>query len=98
MRAITGSIDPGLVRSVLDAIAKVRPDVLHLEGGGLAALLRSTAQQWPAASLRARLEGAALSGVRRLLCAGRANLGSGCCRRWRGGMSVDGLEMRIESW
>jgi polysaccharide biosynthesis protein PslH len=48
MRAITGSIDPALTRMVLDTIAKVLPDVLHLEGGGLAALLRSTAQQLPA--------------------------------------------------
>ena len=42
---ITGAIDPALARFAGDAIASVRPDVLHLEGGGLAALLRSTARR-----------------------------------------------------
>lgn len=46
-RAITGAIDPALDRFVSDALAKVRPDVLHLEGGGLAALLRSTPRGLP---------------------------------------------------
>ena len=47
MRAITGAIDPALARFTSDAVAKVRPNVLHLEGGGLAALLRSTTQGLP---------------------------------------------------
>ena len=47
MRALTGGVDPALTRLVLDTIAKVRPEVLHLEGGGLAALLRSTAPRLP---------------------------------------------------
>ena len=47
IRGLTGGVDPALTRLVLDVTAKVRPDVLHLEGGGLAALLRSTAQRLP---------------------------------------------------
>jgi glycosyltransferase involved in cell wall biosynthesis len=47
MRAITGGIDSALARFTIDAIARVRPDVLHLEGGGLAALLRSTPRGLP---------------------------------------------------
>ena len=39
MRTITGAPDRTLVRFISDAVAKVRPDVLHLEGGGLAPLL-----------------------------------------------------------
>ena len=46
-RAITGAVDPALARFVSDAVAKVRPDVLHLEGGGLAALLRATTRERP---------------------------------------------------
>ncbi len=46
-RAITGAIDPALERCTLEAVAKVCPDVLHLEGGGLAALLRSTRRGVP---------------------------------------------------
>ncbi len=48
MRAITGAADPALSRFIGDAVAKVRPDVLHLEGGGLAPLLRSASQGLPA--------------------------------------------------
>jgi polysaccharide biosynthesis protein PslH len=47
VRATTGAIDPALARFTSDAVVKVRPDVLHLEGGGLAGLLRSTARGWP---------------------------------------------------
>jgi polysaccharide biosynthesis protein PslH len=46
-RAITGSIDSALARFVGDTVAKIRPDVLHLEGGGLAALLRPTGRGSP---------------------------------------------------
>ncbi len=48
VRAITGAVDPALARFVSDAVAKVRPDVLHLEGGGLAPLLRSASRGLPA--------------------------------------------------
>ena len=48
MRAVTGAIDPALARLTSDAVAEVRPDVVHLEGGGLAALLHSAAQGLPA--------------------------------------------------
>ena len=48
MRAITGSIDPSLASFSGDAVAKVRPDMLHLEGGGLAPLLRSASAGLPA--------------------------------------------------
>src|ERR1700719_2696480 len=44
---MTGGIDPALERCTLDAVVKVRPDLLHLEGGGLAALLRSTRRELP---------------------------------------------------
>ena len=47
VRTMTGGIDPALERCTLDAVAKVRPDLLHLEGGGLAALLRSTRRELP---------------------------------------------------
>jgi len=47
VRAITGAIDPALARFTRDAVAEVRPDVLHLEGGGLAALLHSTTRGLP---------------------------------------------------
>ena len=46
-RAVSGAVDSALERLVSEAVAKVRPDVLHLEGGGLAALLRSTARGLP---------------------------------------------------
>jgi polysaccharide biosynthesis protein PslH len=46
-RAVTGAVDPSLTRFVQDAITKVRPDVLHLEGGSLAPILRSTAREFP---------------------------------------------------
>src|SRR5208337_729267 len=48
MRAIAGAIDPSLARLVADAVARERPDVLHLEGGGLASLLRSASRGLPA--------------------------------------------------
>lgn len=47
LRALSGAVDPALARFVGDAIARVRPDLIHLEGGGLAALLRSTARGQP---------------------------------------------------
>ena len=47
VRTMAGGIDPALERCTLDAVAKVRPDLLHLEGGGLAALLRSTRRELP---------------------------------------------------
>jgi glycosyltransferase involved in cell wall biosynthesis len=50
LRATTGGVDPALKLVVGDAVARVRPDLLHLEGGGLAALLRATAH-WPPAVL-----------------------------------------------
>ena len=52
LRALTGAVDPVLSRFVADAVARVRPDLLHLEGGGLAALLRSTAGGLAGDSLR----------------------------------------------
>ncbi len=48
LRAITAAIEPALERFVRNAVAKVRPDVLHLEGGGLAPLLRSASAGLPA--------------------------------------------------
>ena len=48
MRAITGAPDPSLARFVSDAVAKLRPEVIHLEGGGLAPLLGSAARGVPA--------------------------------------------------
>jgi glycosyltransferase involved in cell wall biosynthesis len=48
MRAITGATEPSLARFVSAAVAKVRPDVLHLEGGGLAPLLRTASRGLPA--------------------------------------------------
>ncbi len=47
MRAISGAADPSLARFISDAVARVRPDVLHLEGGGLAPLLRSASRGLP---------------------------------------------------
>ena len=48
MRAVTGALDPALARLTRDAVAEVRPDIVHIEGGGLAPLLRSAAQGLPA--------------------------------------------------
>ena len=48
MRAITGAADPSLARFIADAVEKIRPDVLHLEGGGLAPLLRRASRGVPA--------------------------------------------------
>lgn len=48
IRLVTGFTDPALTRAVSDAIAKVRPDLLHVEGGGLAPLLRSASRGLPA--------------------------------------------------
>ena len=53
LRAITGAVDPVLSRFVADAVARVRPDLLHLEGGGLAALLRASTRGFAGDSLRA---------------------------------------------
>src|SRR5579862_2766433 len=50
LRALTGTVDPVLTRFVGDAVVRVGPDLLHLEGGGLAALLHSGAG-WPPAVL-----------------------------------------------
>ena len=47
LRALTGAVDPALKRFVADAAATVRPDLLHLEGGGLAAILKSSAHTPP---------------------------------------------------
>lgn len=41
VRALSGAVDPALSRFVADAAATVRPDLIHLEGGGLAGLLRA---------------------------------------------------------
>jgi polysaccharide biosynthesis protein PslH len=50
LRALTGAVDPTLARFVSDAMARVQPDLLHLEGGGLAALVHS-GSGWPPAVL-----------------------------------------------
>jgi glycosyltransferase involved in cell wall biosynthesis len=47
VRAITGDVDPALSRFISGEVARERPDVLHLEGGGLAALLRTTTRELP---------------------------------------------------
>ncbi len=47
VHAITGAVDSSLARFTSDAVARVRPDLLHLEGGGLAALLSSTTRGLP---------------------------------------------------
>ena len=47
-RAITGAVDPALESFYRDAVASRSPDVLHLEGGGLAPLLRTASQGLPA--------------------------------------------------
>ncbi len=46
-RAQTGAVDPALSNFVADVVARVRPDLIHLEGGGLAALLRATRRRRP---------------------------------------------------
>jgi glycosyltransferase involved in cell wall biosynthesis len=48
MRAIAGAPNPSMSRLVGDAVEKIRPDVMHLEGGGLAPLLRSASRRVPA--------------------------------------------------
>ncbi|HWJ41380.1 MAG TPA: glycosyltransferase [Candidatus Limnocylindrales bacterium] len=48
MRVISGAPDPSLTRLVSEAVANLRPDVLHLEGGGLAPLLGSASRGLPA--------------------------------------------------
>jgi polysaccharide biosynthesis protein PslH len=48
MRVITSSPDPSLTRFVGDAVTNVRPDAIHLEGGGLAPLLDSASHGVPA--------------------------------------------------
>jgi glycosyltransferase involved in cell wall biosynthesis len=48
MRVMTGAADPSLARFVSDAVEKFRPEVLHLEGGGLAPLLGAAARGVPA--------------------------------------------------
>jgi glycosyltransferase involved in cell wall biosynthesis len=48
IRAITSAPDASLSSFVSDAIRKIRPDVLHLEGGGLAPILGAATQGVPA--------------------------------------------------
>jgi glycosyltransferase involved in cell wall biosynthesis len=48
VRAITGAIDPLLANFTLDAVSRAQPDVIHLEGGGLAPLLRAASHGLPA--------------------------------------------------
>jgi glycosyltransferase involved in cell wall biosynthesis len=48
MRAITSAPDASLAHFVGDAVERIRPDVLHLEGGGLAPLLGSATRGLPA--------------------------------------------------
>lgn len=48
MRVITSSPDPSLTRFVGDAVTRLRPDAIHLEGGGLAPILSSGSQGLPA--------------------------------------------------
>jgi glycosyltransferase involved in cell wall biosynthesis len=47
MRVIASLPDLSLMRVVSDAATKLRPDVIHLEGGGLAAIIRSAAHGVP---------------------------------------------------
>jgi polysaccharide biosynthesis protein PslH len=47
VRAMTGGIDAALARLTNDTVSKIRPDVVHVEGGGLAALLQSTTPRFP---------------------------------------------------
>jgi polysaccharide biosynthesis protein PslH len=48
MRVITSSSDPSLTRFIGDAVSRLRPDVMHLEGGGLAPVLGSDSIRVPA--------------------------------------------------
>ncbi len=48
MRVITSSSDPALTRLISDAVSRLRPDVMHLEGGGLAPVLGSDSVSVPA--------------------------------------------------
>jgi glycosyltransferase involved in cell wall biosynthesis len=48
VRVITSSPDPALTRFVGDAVARIEPDVIHLEGGGLAPILRNASRGVPA--------------------------------------------------
>jgi polysaccharide biosynthesis protein PslH len=48
VRAITSASDPSLARFVSDKLEKIRPDVLHLEGGSLAPLLGAVSRGVPA--------------------------------------------------
>jgi glycosyltransferase involved in cell wall biosynthesis len=50
LRAMTGAVDPALSRLVGDTVSRLHPELMHLEGGGLAALLHSSAG-WPPAVL-----------------------------------------------
>lgn len=47
MRVIASLPDPSLGRTVREAVVNLRPDVIHLEGGGLAPILGSAAQGVP---------------------------------------------------
>src|SRR5258708_13695420 len=44
---MTGGVDPALARLVGDTVARLHPELMHLEGGGLAVLLRSTGRGQP---------------------------------------------------
>jgi glycosyltransferase involved in cell wall biosynthesis len=48
LRAVTSAPDRSLARFVSDAVLKSRPDLIHLEGGGLAPLLGSATHGLPA--------------------------------------------------
>jgi glycosyltransferase involved in cell wall biosynthesis len=48
MRVITSSPDPALTRFIGAAVSRLRPDVIHLEGGGLASVLGSDSFNVPA--------------------------------------------------
>ena len=48
LRVITDTPDPSLTRFVNAAVEKIRPDLMHLEGGGLAPLLGATSPAVPA--------------------------------------------------
>lgn len=47
MRVIASLPDLSLTRVVSDAVARLRPEVIHLEGGGLAPIIRSAAHGVP---------------------------------------------------
>jgi polysaccharide biosynthesis protein PslH len=48
MRVITSSPDPALMRLVGDAATRIEPELMHLEGGGLAPIPRSFSRGVPA--------------------------------------------------